>query len=631
MLSFLAALAQPKAFQSGYFCPIKPLYSSKSIYYDSTIKLSILFRSGESLGNFDNGTSAPFSGKINGIYNGGVTTYRVTSSSISKTQKSSVFFAYENTWSNNRGGGIGVFNVLNDTLAGTTSLAYNPSAPNLSTVKARDLSASNLVQNFGFKSIDLGYINFVTSQNRGQIFTVENFINNNADVFKLSGDTSDFTVPAGASAFAGKSIKKYENSGWIVEVDRLAAELSCPTCSIVKKHYDLGRLDRSGIVASSRRNGNNDGLLQTTIQVTSGLPSVIIQTSNQSGIITFSAYSETEGEFVVLNETSSGGSVVALTENQLLNLKELALQKGATMYNKLSGLAKSPETGLIYIAEEGGNVTSNVFSDTTIKFNGELALHLQTLDSKDGVDGKFKDPHGRILVLDPDNESINVYVEGGKASDPARAFSNPSSLYAQSFEYQDEKGNFEQASFLVVGENVSVNDDGQNPSGITKREDMYNEIFFLDLGLNSPTVNDLKAFAVLPPGVQTTMTMNPAAFSPLVVAVQNGNQANNAPYNEVAVIAFDGFEKFFVEPNKCDTTVGVFNLAKEESDFIAYPNPANSIVNFNKAYDIKLYDMTGSLVLTAKQSEFLNIQGLKQGLYFVRNELGQSLKLYINE
>lgn len=583
------------------------------------------------MGNFDNGTSASFSGKINGIYNGAVTTHRVTSSNISKTLKSSVFFAYESAWSNNKGGGIGVFNVLNDTLVGTTSVAYNPSAPNLSTVKARDLSTSNLVQNFGFKSIDLGYTNFTTGQNRGQIFAVENFHNNNAEVFALSGDSTDFTVPSDASAFAGKRIKKFQNSGWIVEVDRVSAELSCPTCGIVKKHYDLGRMDRSGIVANSRRNGTNDGLLQTTVQITSGLPSVIIRTLNQSGIITFSAYSETEGEFIALNESSSGGSVVPLTEEQLLNLKELALQKGATMYNKLSAIVQSPETGLIYIAEEGGNVTSNVFSDTAIKFNGELALHLQTLDSKDGADGKFKDPHGRILVLDPEDETVTVFIEGGKFSDPSRAFSNPSSLYVQGFEYQDAKGDFEQASFIVIGENVTVNDDGQNPSGNTNREDMYNEIFFLDLGLNNPTVNDLKAFAVLPPGVQSSMTMNPASFSPLLVAVQNGNQANNSPYNEVAVLAFDGFEKFFVEPNTCDTSVSVFHLAKEESNFTAYPNPANSVVNFDKTYDLKLYDMTGALVLTAKQSEFLNVQGLKQGLYFVRNELGQSLKLYINE
>ncbi len=631
MLSVIISNAQPKPYQSGYFCQVPASYVSKSILYDSVhIKANVLFKAGENLGDFSKGTTAPFVGKINGLYNGAFSTYRVTPSSISKTLSSNVFFAYEGPWSNNQGGGIGVIRILNDTVNGSASVVYNASDANLPTTKARDLSTVNLVQNFGFRSIDLGYINFTTGQNRGQIFAVENFVLNNADVFKLSGDSADFTVPSGASAFAGKNIKKYQNSGWVVEVDRLSADLSCPTCGIVKKHYDLGRLDRSGLVANSRRNGTNDGLLQTTVQVTDGLPSVIIKTTNNSGLISFFAYKESEEAFVLLNESSSGGSIIALTENQLLNLKDLALQKGATMYNKLTSIAQNPETGFIYIAEEGGNVTSSVFSDTLIKFNGELALHLQTLDSKDGADGKFKDPHGRILVLNQDDEIVSVFLEGGKSSIPNRAFSNPSSLYAQSFEYQDEKGDFQRASFLVVSENITVNDDGQNPAGITNREDMFNELFFLNLGITSPTVNDMKTFAILPPGVQSTMTMNPASFSPLLVAIQNGKQSNSAPYNDVALVAFDGFEKFFVNPSLCDN-VGVLSLTKDDSQFIAYPNPANSKVNFNKTYDISLYDMTGALVKTTKNTDYLNIEGLKQGFYFVRNELGQSLKLYIYE
>lgn len=82
---------------------------------------------------------------------------------------------------------------------------------------------------------------------------------------------------------------------------------------------------------------------------------------------------------------------------------------------------------------------------------------------------------------------------------------------------------------------------------------------------------------------------------------------------------------------KSSTTVGVFDnkIAKKASIGI-YPNPARDVVNFTENVDdVKIYSITGEIVLRRNNVSEVGIESLKPGYYIIKSEADR--KTYIDK
>src|SRR5690606_14872666 len=60
----------------------------------------------------------------------------------------------------------------------------------------------------------------------------------------------------------------------------------------------------------------------------------------------------------------------------------------------------------------------------------------------------------------------------------------------------------------------------------------------------------------------------------------------------------------------------------ESNTFKMYPNPATSVVNFNKEITATIFDITGKKVLSVENVTSIDISTLSNGIYFVKNSEG---------
>ena len=91
--------------------------------------------------------------------------------------------------------------------------------------------------------------------------------------------------------------------------------------------------------------------------------------------------------------------------------------------------------------------------------------------------------------------------------------------------------------------------------------------------------------------------------------------------------------------NEVSATLSIYSLdnvlsAKDQefinsNAFIMYPNPVANEVFFNKVDDYQLFDMSGRLVRSVKQTQSLKVNDLQSGLYLLKNSTDQSQKLII--
>ncbi|HTN17732.1 MAG TPA: T9SS type A sorting domain-containing protein, partial [Chitinophagaceae bacterium] len=86
----------------------------------------------------------------------------------------------------------------------------------------------------------------------------------------------------------------------------------------------------------------------------------------------------------------------------------------------------------------------------------------------------------------------------------------------------------------------------------------------------------------------------------------------------------------WVSPPPGGETTAIRNLQGQSEDgFAVWPNPARRTLHFDKAYGLELYDISGKLVKTAQAATELSIFDLHPGMYFIRNDKGQTKKVII--
>lgn len=211
--------------------------------------------------------------------------------------------------------------------------------------------------------------------------------------------------------------------------------------------------------------------------------------------------------------------------NSLIKIRDVAVEKGATLFQRHEWMFSHDDK--LYIAETGNK---DFDWNKRINQGGVPAKHL---DQFLVGDNKYVDIHGRILELDLKTNKLRVYLECGQGvSDSLKVISNPDCI---------SLGEINGADYLVISEDIDWYDAGRVPDYIEKTKQFVNEIYFVPLNLENPTVDDALRFGVGPRGSETTGSCFTPDGSTMFINVQHPNVRNSKPFDRSCTVAITGF------------------------------------------------------------------------------------------
>lgn len=632
----LSVQAQPF---TGMFCPIDTAWGGRTIVVPpSPLRYDILLKEGDIAHNPDKGNNAPLKGGFGSVYFSQTQFSDLTAVQSAMDIKSATAgWLYLGLRDNKQGatgdGGGLVRTKIKRNAAGRWEI--DPQTEGSTTYRSRFFDLDGLGGGIQHNGIHWGITGGVTNGS-GNLFMYDGWAADNAAISGGISDISNYTLPAN-SPQAGLSIPRYQNTGWLTEVSR-------STGKPLRKLYHAGRGDFGGMLAISDVNsGGTVATSLTVIYVTQTQPAVLLKYE----IVGHKIYAfkqdanASTGNWLLLNEMDVDGSLFPFSFSKLLDVQKLALEKGATMFNRLGGITGNVND--FYIAETGGNSDGDAFTNPSKKFNGKLAYHLQQRDADN--DGKFADAFGRILKVStgPMSVKIEPYLEGGRTLDKRYTFSNPKQLSSVGFLYSYPSGSISQTNgisgHMVISEEVPDKDHFRNPATANTQEDLMQEIYFLDMQKANPKLSDLRPFAIGPRGAELQAAFSiDQKWSPLFLSVRYPKTSNDAPYNQSVVMAISNFEEYFANPTGCgwvtppagsDTSLAVPQLAGSSDDFKVWPNPAQRVLYFGKTEDVQMYDIHGKWIKSGQHVQSLSLIDMVPGVYFIRNAKGETRKVVL--
>ncbi len=335
----------------------------------------------------------------------------------------------------------------------------------------------------------------------GNILTTEEeFPLSNTEINSRFGitDTSDYN---------GK--KKFLNYGWMIEVNP-------------KTHQAIRRIKSLGRYRHEDAQCMPDG---RTVYLTS---------DNKPAII-FKFVMKEKGDYengqlygYQQSVDADSGSWIELPmqDDSLLNIIDVAVRYNASMFISNEWIEAVGEK--LYITESG---TDEFDFNKEIEMGGKPAKHLNELCRTSG--NNYRDPFGRILELDLRTNKLRVLLHGGVSKkDSTFCFSSPDAMTSVTLRGKN---------YLVISEDTHGNKNGSASAAINAKGETYNEVYFLDLSIENPTLEDLKRFMVAPEGCETTGNMFTPNGKTYFVSIQHPSTANPAPFNKSCVIAVTGF------------------------------------------------------------------------------------------
>lgn len=454
----------------------------------------------------------------------------------------------------------------------------------------------------------------------GRIWTAEEWMQtSNPGIFAGGNgftDTSNFvigtTTPAGFPGFNGKVLKRFENLNWMVEIDPKNAKA-------VRKQYNWGRAGwEGGVVMADNK---------TVYLFEDASPGILAK------FVATTAGDFTTGQLYVYKHDAPSKWITI--ENNLDTLKILntvAIRRGASMFNRLEWGQQF--NGKIYICETGrdafnynsglakyGVVGQSLIDGYKVRFKITKGIAFPGTDAQaaDSVRlGKFADYYGRVIEFDPATNLVRSYIEGGPLS--------PSSSSQNRFAYpQIHLSNPDGIDFAKIGgkDYMIIQEDlnGVNwnrmPAGITQTNC---ETYLLDMSIPNPSFNHLVRIAACAPGAEITGAVM-IDDNTMLLNSQHPSSANTPPYNNSLTYAISGFKV---------NSSAIINAAKFNDDaFSIYPNPANRELNFNTTSDVAIYNANGQRIKVARNVNFINIEDLNSGIYFIQNAEGKTLKFIV--
>jgi secreted PhoX family phosphatase len=407
-------------------------------------------------------------------------------------------------------------------------------------------------------------------------------IHNNGNGYR---DTSDWPITSFNGAPISRSLKRYQNLNWMVEVNPATAQ-------VVKKHYAMGRFDHEGGTAMA------DG---KTVYLTDDFtPGVFFK------FVSDTVGNYNKGQLYAYQQSTDGNSgtwiALPMVLDTLINARAAAIARGATLFTRLEW--SEHVDGKIYITETGNN-NSGTAHRNGVRNGGRLARHLGArLAANPTADSSIVDYYGRILRFDIATGKMDVLLEGGAGTGGSvNHLASPDGL--TSVELNGKK-------YLVIQEDLIGHDQGRTSPAASAANRLTCEMYWLDLSMASPTVNDLKRLMVGPNGSEITG----ARFTPdgktMFVNIQHPDPANPAPYNKSYTLAVWGYvgqsTSIFDEPS----------FDRKSGKIEMQVSPLTRIAYFSTPVNVELFDTAGKRLERHRQIRQMDVAHLIAGNYFVR-------------
>mgnify|MGYP000510090114 CR=1 FL=1 len=438
----------------------------------------------------------------------------------------------------------------------------------------------------------------------GRIWTAEEWqVSSNASASAFLRDTADFTINAPEfPTFHGKTIKKFQNLNWMVEVDPKQAKA-------IRKQYNWGRLFFEGGAAAS-----DNRTIYLGEDATPGLFTKFVADvpgDFTKGKLYYYAHTKTP-KWQPLDNTDL---------NVMLNPRTPAIAGGATVFNRLEWITINEKTGRVYIAETGRDDLGKVSGWRNAINAGAVPAqhHVQRAASKGltPVSDDYVDYYGRVLCYDPVTEEITVLLEGGpdftqanvpSASYPSKHLSNPDGL---NMLYVGNK------AFLIISEDLNGSTYGRMPDS----KPVVCELFLLDLSIPNPTINDLIRISATPIGAEVTGAVMTPDGKTMLINSQHPATTNPGVYANSLTYAITGWNNLVVSISEPKFS--------NEDRFQVWPNPVARELNFNTVTDAAIFNMNGQLMRVFRNTQVADVSDLEPGIYFVKNAKGETVKLIV--
>lgn len=308
----------------------------------------------------------------------------------------------------------------------------------------------------------------------------------------------------------GNNRPMWQNLGYVVEVDPNERKA-------IKRHISMGKLVHEDIHITE------DGM---TAYITDDYDPGIFVKMEMPAYCDFDngvLYAWKSGE----TEEESGTWIELPTDTtSLANIRKIAVEKGATLIVRHEWIEEI--NGKYYICETGKDFMD---WDQSLALGGTVPPWVEKYCTNE--DGVMDDPYGRVLEYDPSKETLRSYLEGGMFSDSSGCFSNPDCNTSVTINNK---------TYLVLSEDINWCDRGRVSAEAEKQKKFFNELYFLDMIIEQPTVDDLMRFAVAPVGSETTGVI----FLPdgsMIVNIQHPSVSNPAPFNRSCTVLIEGFDK----------------------------------------------------------------------------------------
>jgi hypothetical protein len=454
----------------------------------------------------------------------------------------------------------------------------------------------------------------------GRIWTSEEWMAvSNASVSGGLRDTADFTIgvstPAGFPGMNGRKLKKFQNWNWNVEIDPRQAKA-------VRKQYNWGRGGwEGGAILPDNK---------TVFLFEDGTPGILVKfVADKAGDFTTGVTS------VYKHDAPTKWVTIENELDSFVNIRSIAMNRGATMFTRLEWGAYCKANGKVYITETGNDNPGNAF-----RAKGAVAPHLivayknrykeinnadfpnSDAAASDSIrNGAFKDFYGRVLELDLVSNEVKTYIEGGPYSGSATSkpvnqypnihFSNPDGLNFMTV------GN---KTYMIIQEDLNGRNWGRMPAEYQGSNQTICESYLLDMSVPNPTFANLVRFAACAPGAEITGAIALDSKTMLVNS-QHPASTNTFPYNNsltYAISGWDGLPTALSDIKKAGTPT-----------FSVYPNPVARELNLDKVMDVAIYDMTGKRISVHRDVKTVDVTGLNSGVYIIMNEQGESLKFIV--
>lgn len=399
-------------------------------------------------------------------------------------------------------------------------------------------------------------------------------------------DTSDFVIPSGSGPYAGDTLERFENFGWMVEINPANGK-------VLRKLYSMGRFSHESAICSPN-----------------GKDVVLIEDEFPSLLWKFEAdvpFDYSDGTLYAYKQDASGNGgewmEMGRSMDTMLNCHKYAVSMGATLFLNLEWVTRVPQVGgFLFIAESGKDFAPVKFA---LNQGGHLAKHLLQFDTLGGfpADSTIHDYYGRILKLNLATLHIESYLEGGTLpSDTTLNFANPDALTSVLIDSKP---------YLVIQEDISSGKYNRMPAG----PDMNNNVCELYMvRVNTPTASleDLQRVFIGPNGAELSGATFTEDGNTMVLNIMHPSQFNNFPYNRDITVALSGFLDLLAPAPK-------ESAAKPE--FMLFPNPASTQIQFSTTLPYcTVTNSAGEILMQESNVKSLDISHLPAGLYQVESD-----------